>query len=60
MTNTFFLGKGMSIHRSKKVYVSASGFIKIIFNNEQKIKTTRFYPPKIGTKSLGKFYVEFK
>ena len=57
---TVSLGKGLSIHRPKRAYVSAREFIKIVSTSNQNIKTTRYYPSKLGSRGLGKFYIEFK
>ena len=53
------LGKGMSIHRPKAVTTSAEGFVRIITSQREAVKRTKYLPAKLGTKKLGRFYVEF-
>lgn len=57
---SFSLGKGLSIYKPKATTVSARNFVRIVQSSKVKVKTTRYIPPKLGSKSLGKFYVEFK
>ena len=52
------IGNKASISPYKKTYTSAQGFIKMVETKRDKIKNIRFIPPKLGSKSFGKFYVE--
>jgi predicted metalloendopeptidase len=39
--------------------VSPKTFLKTLRENREAIKRTKFIVPKLGSKSLGKFYVEY-
>jgi hypothetical protein len=48
-------------HITGKLYgiLSAAEFLQLLKRDRDSIKTSKFIPPKLGTKSLGKFYVEY-
>ena len=53
--NLYPSGEGSGLHQ----IVSPSAFLKILRDNKEVIKRSKFISPKIGSKHLGKFYVEY-
>lgn len=44
----------------KRKIVTSKKLIKLLENNSEKVENVSFIIPKIGTKSLGKFVVEYE